>query len=58
MTNEQIEKAIKTCFWRKEVGGIGVCRAVILPCTRALETGVCDTLIKLAKEGEENVSID
>lgn len=58
MTNEQIEKTIKECFWRKEVGGIGVCRAVILPCTRALEKGMCDTLIKLAKEGEENVSID
>lgn len=50
---EDIDKAIKTCYWRKDVGGVSVCGGMLTPCERAIERGECDTLIQLYKGGEE-----
>lgn len=53
ITQEQIDKAIKECFWKKEVGGVNICRGVLAPCQVIIEKGQCDTLIKLFR-GEIN----
>lgn len=53
VTQEQIDKAIERCVWRKNVEGISVCGGVLAPCQRIIEKGQCDTLIKLFR-GEIN----
>ena len=47
VTQEQIDNAIKDCIWRREICGVSVCAGDILPCTRCIEIGKCDTLRKL-----------
>jgi len=52
---EDIDKAIKECYWRKDVCGASVCSGMLAPCSRIIEKGQCDTLISLyrSKEGDE-----
>ena len=53
VTQEQIDEAIKNCFWRKDMGGVDVCRGDLTPCMRVIEKGNCDTLKKLFAESED-----
>ena len=52
---EDIDNAIKECYWRKDVGGVSVCGGMLTPCVRIIESGKCDTLIDFfsRKDGEE-----
>ena len=52
ITKEMIDKAIKDCFWRKDVCGVDVCRGMLTPCASVIESGKCDTLIELFGGGE------
>lgn len=49
---EDIDRAIKNCYWRKDVGGVSVCGGMLAPCKRVIERGKCDTLIQLYKGGD------
>lgn len=56
ITQKDIDRAIKECYWRKDVGGVNVCSGMLAPCSRIIENGQCDTLINLYKgreDGEE-----
>lgn len=61
MSNKEAEHAIRTCKWRddafkhqRDMRQV-ICRGMCLPCLRVIETGECDTLLKLArKENAEN----
>lgn len=53
ITQEQIDEAISTCWWRIPISlGIYICRGACLPCTRAIDRGECET-IKALLRGEE-----
>lgn len=56
LTEEQVEAAVKSCKWRHDFAGVGVCRGLCGPCIRIIESGHCPTLKELAandkKEGE------
>ena len=53
ITQEQINAAIDSCKWKRNVTGIDVCAGGIAPCEILIEEGRCDTLIKLfAEEGD------
>lgn len=47
---EQIEKAVEDCYWKVDFAGIPICRGMQLPCSRAIETGKCDTIAKIIRE--------
>lgn len=47
ITDEMIQKAIKTCEWRQDVGGIPICQGNVGACHREIEAGRCDTLRRL-----------
>ena len=51
---KQATKAIKHCYWRKDLGGIPICSGMCLPCERAIENVKCEILIKLFKEQRED----
>lgn len=53
ITQEDIDRAIKECYWRKVVGGVSVCGGMLVPCSRTIEKGQCDTLIKLYSNRED-----
>lgn len=53
ITQKQIDDAIANCKWRQEVYGVSVCRGDCNICSRLIEDGRCDTLIKLFRGGEE-----
>lgn len=53
VTQEQIDEAIKNCYWRIVLGGVDVCRGEVTPCMRVIEKGNCDTLKKLFAESED-----
>lgn len=53
ITKEMIDKAIKDCFWRKDVCGVDVCRGMLTPCASVIESGKCDTLIELFGGGDK-----
>lgn len=53
ITQEVIDKAIKECYWRKDVGGVSVCKGMLTPCSCVIENGQCDTLIDLFKNDRE-----
>ena len=53
ITQEDIDKAIKECYWRKDVGGVSVCGGMLAPCQRTIEKGQCDTLINLYRDRED-----
>ena len=46
-TQEQIDKAIKNCYWRNNTYGVPICRGECKPCVNVIDSGNCDTLIKL-----------
>ena len=50
---EDIDTAIKECFWRKDVGGVSICSGMLAPCSRVIEKCQCDTLINLYRERED-----
>ena len=52
ITKEMIDKAIKDCFWRKDVCGVDVCNGMLTPCASVIELGKCDTLIELFRGGD------
>ena len=58
MTQEQINKAIKECFWlsqnRSKTFMPDICTGECLPCARVIERGKCDTLRKLFKAESED----
>ena len=54
ITEKQIDEAIEKCYWRKEIEGASICTGNVLPCTKAIEKGLCEALINLyAKERKE-----
>ena len=53
ITQEDIDKAIKECYWRKDVGGASVCSGALAPCSRVIKKGQCDTLIRLYRDRED-----
>lgn len=50
---KDIDKAIKECYWRKDIDGASVCSGMLAPCSRIIEKGQCDTLISLYRGGED-----
>lgn len=56
ITDKDIRQAVKTCQWRVENQGISLCKGMLGVCERVIETGKCDTLIKLFEQdgGEDN----
>ena len=50
---EDIYRAIKECYWRKDIGGVSVCSGMLAPCSRIIEKGQCDTLISLYRGRED-----
>lgn len=50
MTDKDIQKAIIECFWRKDIGGVYICRGDIVPCTKHIKEGKCDMLKRLFAE--------
>ena len=55
---KQATKAIKSCHWRKDLGGVSICSGECLPCERAIERGKCDTLIKLFRKTQKGANKD
>lgn len=55
---KQATEAIKSCHWRKDLGGVPVCFGECLPCERAIERGTCDTLNKLFRENQKEGTKD
>lgn len=45
-----IEKAIKNCYWHKDLWGVDMCGGMAAPCMRIIEKGQCDTIRKVIKE--------
>ena len=62
MTKEQINKAIKECFWlsqnRSKTFMQDICTGECLPCARVIECGKCDTLRELFKAESEKDCTD
>lgn len=60
-SQEDIDKAIRDCFWRKDMYGVDICAGNCAPCQVEIERGRCDALRKLfaevQKKGEENAEI-
>lgn len=54
ITQEAIDRAIKECYWRKDIGGVSVCSGMLAPCSRIIENGQCDTLISLYRGREDS----
>lgn len=46
-TKEELEHAVRTCHWRKDLHGLDICTGSCGPCTLIIEHGQCDTLQKL-----------
>ena len=47
ITDKDIRQAVKTCQWRVKNQSISLCKGMLGVCERVIETGKCDTLIKL-----------
>lgn len=60
-TQEDINKAIHDCFWRKDICGVDICAGNCCPCALEIERGRCDTLRRLfaefQKKGDNNAEI-
>lgn len=59
ITQADVNKAIKKCYWRKEVAGVSICAGNCVPCFQAINSGKCEALRKLlnktaTKRGDEN----
>ena len=50
---KDIDRAIKECYWRKDVEGVSVCGGMLAPCSRIIEKCQCDTLIGLYRDRED-----
>lgn len=56
LTEEQLDAAVKSCKWRGDFAGVGICRALCGLCIRVIESGHCPTFKELSakeKEGGE-----
>ena len=51
VTQEQIDDTIKNCPYKMRLYDIDVCRVDVYPCERVIDSGQCDTLIKLFRGG-------
>ena len=57
MTDETVKKineAIESWYWKKDVGGIAICRGQLAPCSKVIDSGQCDTIIEILKKEENN----
>lgn len=55
MSEEDINRAIKTCPHITNLCDIAICRLEILPCAKVINNGKCTTLIELFRsESGEN----
>ena len=52
-TQEEIQKAITSCKWRKELYDVPVCRLGCSPCVHIIESGDCDALKDLFSKKTE-----
>ncbi len=52
ITEEQVRDAIQNCHWRDDNMGVPVCIGMCQPCQSTIESGQCDTLIRLSKEAK------
>ena len=48
--DEEANKAIEQCSWRRDVCGVAVCAGMCYPCSKVIENGTCDTLTELFKK--------
>lgn len=53
VTQEQIDKAIKGCPWRKKIHGVDICKGMANPCIAVISRGECEVIKKLYAGGEE-----
>lgn len=54
MTDEMYEKVIKAideCEWRKDMCGINICSAEVVPCENVIDAGDCQ-IIKRVLRGD------
>lgn len=51
---QKAEKAIKSCYWRKDLCGIEICAGNCRPCIRVIKDGKCQTLRELCKKESES----
>ena len=47
---DEMNRIINNCPYRNDLGGVYVCKLHILPCIRAVDTGLCDELHEKMKE--------
>lgn len=51
---QKAERAVKNCYWRKDLCGIEICTGNCRPCIRVIKDGKCQTLRELCKKEREN----
>lgn len=56
VTQEEIDKAIRECFWKSQnkPGDLipDICTGICLPCAKVINSGKCDALIELFENKE------
>ena len=51
---DEMNQIINNCHYRKDIGGgFIICRLNVLPCIRAVDTGMCDELNEKLKEEKD-----
>ena len=53
ITEKDINHAIRTCHWRKDVGGVAICSGNCNICEIEIERGRCETLKEIFKQIKE-----
>ena len=55
ITDKDVQEAIETCLWRKDIGGVWICSGDLVPCKKHIYDGKCPTLIEFfsKEKGEE-----
>jgi len=48
--NDEINKAIKDCYWRHDITGVSICGSYLAPCMQVIMKGNCETVIEYFKE--------
>ena len=43
---DEVKKAIESCRWRKDMGGVSVCLGMCTPCEVTIDKGNCEALIE------------
>lgn len=56
LEQDDIEKAISECYWRKEVASVSICAGNCIPCVKAIDSGKCDALRELVNKAAEQES--